>query len=40
MRTPAIVERVADLIGPDVVGWGSQVFCKVAGDPMAVPLHQ
>jgi len=40
MRTPAIVERVADLVGADVVGWGSQVFCKVPGDPMEVPLHQ
>jgi non-heme Fe2+,alpha-ketoglutarate-dependent halogenase len=40
LRTPAIVKRVADLVGPDVVGWGSQVCCKVPGDPMAVPLHQ
>jgi hypothetical protein len=40
MCTPAIVERVADLVGPDVVGWGSQVFCKTPGDPMEVPLHQ
>jgi len=40
MRTPAIVGRVADLVGPDVVGWGSQVFCRVRGNRMAVPLHQ
>jgi hypothetical protein len=40
MCTPAIVERVADLVGPDVVGWASQVFCKVPGDAMEVPLHQ
>jgi hypothetical protein len=40
MRAPAIVDRVADLVGPDVVGWGSQVFCKVPGDAMAVPWHQ
>jgi len=40
MCKPAIVERVADLVGPDVVGWGSQVFCKMPGDPMEVPLHQ
>jgi ectoine hydroxylase-related dioxygenase (phytanoyl-CoA dioxygenase family) len=40
MKTPAIVDRVADLVGPDVVGWASQVFCKVPGDPMEVPLHQ
>jgi hypothetical protein len=40
LRAPAIVDRIADLVGPDVVGWGTQVFCKVPGDCMAVPLHQ
>jgi hypothetical protein len=33
LRTPAVVERVADLVGPDVVGWSSQVFCKGARRP-------
>jgi non-heme Fe2+,alpha-ketoglutarate-dependent halogenase len=29
---PAIVERVADLLGPDLLLWRSQLFYKKAGD--------
>src|SRR5690554_4174901 len=27
-----IVSLVADLLGPDVIGWGSHYFCKLPGD--------
>lgn len=39
-RTPEIVAMVADLIGPDVILWGCQIFCKPGGDGMEVPWHQ
>ena len=35
-----IVDLVADVIGPDVILWGSQLFCKPAGTGLAVPWHQ
>ncbi len=37
---PAIVDQVSQLIGPDVVLWGSQVFCKPAATGREVPWHQ
>lgn len=39
-RDPALVAMVAQLIGPDVVLWGCQIFCKPGGDGMEVPWHQ
>ena len=39
-RDPAIVDLVAGLVGPDVILWGCQVFCKPGGDGMEVPWHQ
>lgn len=39
-RCPEIVDMVEQLIGPDVILWGSQLFCKPAGHGMAVPWHQ
>lgn len=39
-RFPEIVDMVEQLIGPDIVLWGSQLFCKPAGHGMAVPWHQ
>lgn len=39
-REPALVDLVAGAIGPDVILWGCQVFCKPGGDGMAVPWHQ
>jgi ectoine hydroxylase-related dioxygenase (phytanoyl-CoA dioxygenase family) len=39
-RNPALVERVAQLIGDDVILWGCQIFCKPGGDGMEVPWHQ
>lgn len=35
-----ILDMVEQLIGPDIILWGSQLFCKPAGDGMAVPWHQ
>ncbi|MCC9601419.1 phytanoyl-CoA dioxygenase family protein [Stieleria sp. JC731] len=35
-----IVSRVADLLGENVIGWGSHFFCKMPGDGKAVAWHQ
>lgn len=35
-----IVRLVADLLGPDVVAWGSHFFCKMPGDGKRVAWHQ
>ncbi len=40
MLTPRILDLVQDIIGPDIITWGSQVFCKLAGDHKQIPLHQ
>lgn len=37
---PKIVELVGDLVGPNVVCWGSHFFAKMPHDPKAVPWHQ
>lgn len=37
---PRLVDLVAQVLGPDVILWGSQVFCKPAGTGLAVPWHQ
>ncbi|GAB4142329.1 MAG: phytanoyl-CoA dioxygenase family protein [Planctomycetaceae bacterium] len=37
---PKIVAIVSDLLGPDVVGWGSHYFCKMPGDGKTVTWHQ
>ncbi len=39
-RQPEILEMVAQLIGPDIILWGSHLFCKPAGDGLEVPWHQ
>jgi len=36
----AILDLVSAIIGPDIILWGCQVFCKPAGDGMEVPWHQ
>ncbi len=36
----AVLDLVEQLIGPDIILWGCQVFCKPGGDGMAVPWHQ
>ncbi|MFO1319157.1 MAG: phytanoyl-CoA dioxygenase family protein [Burkholderiales bacterium] len=37
---PLVLDLVAELIGPDIILWGSQVFCKPAFTGRAVPWHQ
>ena len=37
---PAILDLVEQLIGPDIILWGSQVFCKPAGTGKEIPWHQ
>lgn len=39
-RHPDILDMVEQLIGPDLIMWGSQVFSKAAGDGLAIPWHQ
>lgn len=40
LTEPRIVALVGDLLGPNVVGWGSHFFCKMPGDGKAVAWHQ
>jgi ectoine hydroxylase-related dioxygenase (phytanoyl-CoA dioxygenase family) len=35
-----IVSRVRDLLGEDVIAWGSHFFCKMPGDGKRVSWHQ
>jgi len=37
---PDLLDLVECVIGPDMILWGAQVFCKPAGDGMEVPWHQ
>ena len=37
---PRILDCVEDLIGPDIVAWGTQYFCKLPGDGKVVSWHQ
>ena len=37
---PKILDCVEQLIGPDIILWGCQLFCKPGGDGMEVPMHQ
>lgn len=39
-RDPCILDYVQDLIGPDIICWGTHFFCKMPGDPKIVPWHQ
>jgi hypothetical protein len=39
-HSPAILDLVEQVIGPDIILWGCQIFCKPGGDGMAVPWHQ
>ncbi len=40
LTNPKIVDCVADLLGDDVIAWGSHFFCKMPGDGRAVAWHQ
>jgi ectoine hydroxylase-related dioxygenase (phytanoyl-CoA dioxygenase family) len=35
-----ILDMVEEVIGPDLILWGSQLFCKPAGTGLSVPWHQ
>ncbi|MCX7423292.1 MAG: phytanoyl-CoA dioxygenase family protein [Planctomycetia bacterium] len=35
-----IVDFVADILGPNVIGWGSHFFCKMPRDGKVVAWHQ
>ena len=37
---PLILDCVEQLIGPDIILWGCQLFCKPSIDGMEVPMHQ
>jgi ectoine hydroxylase-related dioxygenase (phytanoyl-CoA dioxygenase family) len=37
---PGILDLVERVIGPDIVLWGCQIFCKPGGSGMEVPWHQ
>jgi len=37
---PRIVACVKDILGEDVIGWGSHYFCKMPRDGQAVAWHQ
>lgn len=40
LTEPRIVAVVKDLLGDNVVGWGSHFFCKMPGDGKIVSWHQ
>ena len=40
LTDPRIVACVRDILGEDVVGWGSHFFCKMPGDGKVVSWHQ
>jgi non-heme Fe2+,alpha-ketoglutarate-dependent halogenase len=40
LRHPRLVAHVKDLLGDDVIGWGSHFFCKMPGDGKRVSWHQ
>jgi non-haem Fe2+, alpha-ketoglutarate-dependent halogenase len=40
LTNPRIVALVRDLLGENVVGWGSHYFCKMPGDGKVVHWHQ
>jgi hypothetical protein len=39
-QTPAILDCVEDILGPDFVCWNTHLFSKAPRDPKAVPFHQ
>lgn len=40
LTDPRIVSYVKDLLGDDLIGWGSHFFCKMPGDGKRVSWHQ
>ena len=40
LRHPVSSAPICDLLGPDVIGWGSHYFCKMPGDGKTVSWHR
>jgi non-haem Fe2+, alpha-ketoglutarate-dependent halogenase len=40
VMNPKIVDTLEDIMGPDILCWSTQAFCKVPGDPVSVAFHQ
>jgi non-haem Fe2+, alpha-ketoglutarate-dependent halogenase len=40
LTDPRIVARIKDLLGENVIAWGSHFFCKMPGDGKRVSWHQ
>lgn len=40
LTNPRIVSCVRDLLGENIIGWGSHFFCKMPGDGKRVSWHQ
>lgn len=40
LTNPVLVDYVADILGDDVIAWGSHFFCKMPGDGKEVAWHQ
>lgn len=40
VTNPLILDCVQDLVGPDVMAWGTHYFCKNPHDPQRVAWHQ
>tara|TARA_B110000003_G_scaffold264451_1_gene289251 strand:+ start:881 stop:1270 length:390 start_codon:yes stop_codon:yes gene_type:complete len=39
-HTREIIEMVSQVLGENIILWGSQIFCKPAFNGMKVPMHQ
>ena len=40
VMNPRVLDMVEDLMGPNIVCWGTHYFCKTPHDPKSVPWHQ
>lgn len=40
LTNPRLLNYVSDLLGDDVIAWGSHFFCKMPGDGKSVAWHQ
>src|SRR5579872_3272112 len=40
ITNPIILDHVEEILGPNIVAWGQQYFCKMPGDGKPVAWHQ
>jgi non-haem Fe2+, alpha-ketoglutarate-dependent halogenase len=40
VTNPTLLDYVEDILGPNIVAWGTQYFCKLPGDGKVVSWHQ